>query len=42
MARLKKSAIDAATQMLDERTEQAGMGIGDGEIPIEHDGCVSH
>src|SRR5262249_34560190 len=42
MARLIDAAIDAAAQMFDERPEQAGHGVADGEIPVEHDQGLSH
>ena len=42
MSGLVDAAIDAASEMLDEGAEQAGIGIADGEIAIHQNFCFSH
>ena len=42
MSGLVDAAIDAASEMLDEGAEQAGVGVADGEIAIHQNFCFSH
>ncbi len=42
MAGLENAAVDAAAQMLDEGTEQTGVGAGDHRFGAELHGDLTH
>ena len=42
MSGLVDAAIDAASEMLDEGAEQAGIGVADGKIAVQQNFCFSH